>query len=754
VYDGTTDATISNASLVGVVTGDDVTIATSVGTFAQANVGDDIAVTAALTLSGDDIGNYTLTQPASLTADITPKTLTIVDATADDKVYDGTTDATISNASLVGVVTGDDVTIATSVGTFAQANVGDDIAVTAAITISGDDIGNYTLTQPSSLTADITPKTLTIVDATADDKVYDGTTDATISNASLVGVVTGDDVTIATSVGTFAQANVGDDIAVTAAITISGDDIGNYTLTQPASLTADITPKTLTIVDATADDKVYDGTTDATISNASLVGVVGNDDVSIATSVGTFAQANVGDDIAVTAALTLSGDDIGNYTLTQPASLTADITPKTLTIVDATADDKVYDGTTDATISNASLVGVVGNDDVTIATSVGTFAQANVGDDIAVTAAITISGDDIGNYTLTQPSSLTADITPKTLTIVDATADDKVYDGTTDATISNASLVGVVTGDDVTIATSVGTFAQANVGDAIVVTAALTISGDDIGNYTLTQPAGLTADITPKTLTIVDATADDKVYDGTTDATISNASLVGVVTGDDVTIATSVGTFAQANVGDAIVVTAALTLSGDDIGNYTLTQPAGLTADITPKTLTIVDATADDKVYDGTTDATISNASLVGVVTGDDVTIATSVGTFAQANVGDDIAVTAAITISGDDIGNYTLTQPAGLTADITPKTLTIVDATADDKVYDGTTDATISNASLVGVVTGDDVTIATSVGTFAQANVGDDIAVTAALTLSGDDIGNYTLTQPASLTADITPKT
>ena len=41
-------------------------------------------------------------------------------------------------------------------------------------------------------------------------------------------------------------------------------------------------------------------------------------------------------------------------------------------------------------------------------------------------------------------------------------------------------------------------------------------------------------------------------------------------------------------------------------------------------------------------------------------------GTFATSNVGNNIPVTAADTISGTSAGNYTLTQPTGLTASIT----------------------------------------------------------------------------------------
>ena len=60
------------------------------------------------------------------------------------------------------------------------------------------------------------------------------------------------------------------------------------------------------------------------------------------------------------------------------------------------------------------------------------------------------------------------------------------------------------------------------------------------------------------------------------------------------------------------------------------------------------------------------------------------------------------VSLIGDDTDNYTVSQPGGLTADITPLGVTLEGAVADDKVYDGGTDATVdfTDAELVGVQT------------------------------------------------------
>ena len=68
------------------------------------------------------------------------------------------------------------------------------------------------------------------------------------------------------------------------------------------------------------------------------------------------------------------------------------------------------------------------------------------------------------------------------------------------------------------------------------------------------------------------------------------------------------------------VTVSGLTLSGTAATNYTLTQPAGLTANITAVGVTITSGiSANNKVYDGTTSATISsnNVVLSGVLAGD-----------------------------------------------------------------------------------------------------------------------------------------
>src|SRR5439155_21457627 len=82
--------------------------------------------------------------------------------------------------------------------------------------------------------------------------------------------------------------------------------------------------------------------------------------------------------------------------------------------------------------------------------------------------------------------------------------------------------------------------------------------------------------------------------------------------------------------------------------------------------------------------------------TGDAVTLGgTAAGTFASKDVANGLAVTVTgNTISGAQAGDYTLTQQTGLTTNITPKALTTSGLTASNKIYDGTTTATLDGTA------------------------------------------------------------
>ena len=119
---------------------------------------------------------------------------------------------------------------------------------------------------------------------------------------------------------------------------------------------------------------------------------VSGDDVSLASSYSAhFDNKHVGMNKPVTVTgLGLTGAAAGNYTLTQPTGLTANITPKALSITGITVNTRYYDGSDTATLNlgSASLQTPVGTDYVSLntfsssATSiipvVGTRARTNL----------------------------------------------------------------------------------------------------------------------------------------------------------------------------------------------------------------------------------------------------------------------------------------------------------------------------------------------------------------------------------------
>src|SRR3989449_839958 len=145
-------------------------------------------------------------------------------------------------------------------------------------------------------------------------------------------------------------------------------------------------------------------------------------------------------------------------------------------------------------------------------------------------------------------------------------------------------------------------YSSASIGDTSGGTAntagvrGMSVAGTRAANYAANTTASTTANITAKGLTVSGITANNKVYDTTTTASLNlgGATLIGVVSGDDVTmsIGAASGAFANKTVGTAKTVSVSgLTVSGADISNYNLSQPT-TTADITKAALTV---TADDK---------------------------------------------------------------------------------------------------------------------------------------------------------------
>jgi hypothetical protein len=102
-------------------------------------------------------------------------------------------------------------------------------------------------------------------------------------------------------------------------------------LTQPTLANVTIGQAPLTVSGITANNKVYDGGTSATLNNgnASFTGEFANDNLNVASDTGVFASKNVATGVAVSiTGITLGGTGASNYVLSSTtASSSANITP-------------------------------------------------------------------------------------------------------------------------------------------------------------------------------------------------------------------------------------------------------------------------------------------------------------------------------------------------------------------------------------------------------------------------------------------
>ena len=277
----------------------------------------------------------------------------------------------------------------------------------------------------------------------------------------------------------------------------------------------------------------------------------------------------------------------------------------------------------------------------------------------------------------------------------------KAYDGNTTATLTaaNYSTTGQIDGDTITPAAAAASYLDKNVGTGKQVTAtgltigasngAATVYGYQLANSTAVGNIGK---IDAKAVTLTAAPVS-KTYDGTTSYTTQAADLTTLsaqlIAGDSVTAASL--SYGNKNVGSnnkTVTLNSATVSDGNGGNNYSLTLVGNSTSSITPASLAVSGITANSKVFDGTTAATLSGTPGVTPIVGDHVTAGgVGVGAFADPNVGAAKPVTVSgFALAGPDAGNYNIVQPAGLTADITA--VVPMPTPADPAVTPGTADA------------------------------------------------------------------
>ena len=193
-------------------------------------------------------------------------------------------------------------------------------------------------------------------------------------------------------------------------------------------------------------------------------------------------------------------------------------------------------------------------------------------------------------------------------------------------------------------------------------------------NYDLTFVDGVLDIAKAKINQVTGITANNRVYDASTQATLNTAAALftGQIAGDELQVASATGLFSDKNVGIAKQVSIqGIRLSGADAHNYELVNDtAQTTADIRQANIqNITGITANNRTYNGLTTAELdlTNAQFKGIYAGDNLNVATATGQFNNASTGQakNVSITG-LSLGGLDAQNYKLVDTTAMTtADI-----------------------------------------------------------------------------------------
>jgi filamentous hemagglutinin family protein len=564
-------------------------------------------------------------------ADVTISSAVTTDATATGGVYapnSGVSDANVNVADLATALGGTNVTVTTT-------NTG----------VSGGGTGDIHVNAALTWTA---PTTLTLTAAR----------DVNVNQA-----ITGTDGSLVS--------NAGRDVVVGAAITTTTGNL-SFNAVQDVKLNAATTITTGNL--SAVAGRHVSVSAPATVSTGDMVFRADNDGTGPGVSAGTVnITCGLSCLTVTTGELNLrfnpaSYGSTGSEILAYAGHLTGGGTLNAKAWVFGLGDDKLYDGTTTATVSGLKpdvtsvappvALGTVSNanfDTKHVGTAKPITFESSFAD--SVYALFATSGAPVGTY------QARANVLVRPLS-VSATSDTRVYNGTTSSTpIPTAT--GLQAGDSLN-GTLTQSFASKDVlgtgNSTLLANGAYTVSDGNGGNNYSVSVVTAPGTITPAAL-LVTPNDVSKVYGqapaltGFTTSSLVNGETVGGVT------QTSAGQSAAANVaGSPYAITASNATGGTFVpSNYSITYVNGVLT-VMPAAL-LVTPNDVSKVYGqapaltGFTTSSLVNGETVGSVT------QTSAGQSAAANVaGSPYAITASNATGGTFVpSNYSITYVNGV---------------------------------------------------------------------------------------------
>lgn len=236
-------------------------------------------------------------------------------------------------------------------------------------------------------------------------------------------------------------------------------------------------------------------------------------------------------------------------------------------VLSISAQDKIYDGTPDAIITTV-LEGIESNHDVSLSGLTGVYATKDAGDkkQINLKGFPVLTGADANLYQLETTSIPTGygNIKPKPI-VVSANVATQVY-GDPAKTISYTS-EGLL--DEETLEGSLSRASGNEVGEYDILIGDL---AEKNANYDITFNSAKYT-ITKRPLTLVNILVDDKIYDGTNNAS-GSAVLGNVVSGDEISLSINMS-FEGASAGRQKIVINEYSLIGEKCLNYSFEGISG-----------------------------------------------------------------------------------------------------------------------------------------------------------------------------------
>lgn len=645
---------------------------------------------------------------------------------------------------------------------------------------------NYTSAESEPVTVTVTKAQLT-VDAEGHTGTYDGETHSAITIKS----VTGNDTQLAEGNYTVKYAKTTEEEAPAAtaenvwkdALSVKDvadsssdklyywymvqDTAGNY---EPKieQVNVSITPAALKLNNVPDSySKTYDGDSDVEtdLTDITVTGIA-TESISV-TATGTYDNKNAGEGKDVTLTLSLSGTEIkwDNYSYNGAAptdgkiTLTKDdagtITPKAISVTGISAVDRVYDGTTKVQLTGTPGTtegSFIGGDNVSfsaISDQTGTVTDAKAEDGKTVTVAAEtlkglLTGEDAKNYTVTQASTTTVNITKRPVTLQFPNRND----GTTEMTApyspqglivahSDVYKVSAKTADDSTGFVGEDALAENDIQYTFTQDEQTVEKPINVGKYTVN--AALTSEAAEKwsNYTIKAITGTVEIIQATEELTVTVTGKTGLtytgqgqdpiqsisVKGGNVTLSEDDGDyevqFKLSEEGDYELDRDQLTAAVKDAKEYTVywqvtttnygNKTDSFTVKVAPATLTLSSSLTKEKGYDGTTAAVVTEQKVTGAQSGENITVSSVSAAYNDANEGTDKTITTTYKVTFDvgvTPGNYTIgnsgaqtthnddgtwTVTTKDTGSISAKSITVTIADKN-KIYDGKTPSVTSD--------------------------------------------------------------